>query len=158
MPPSLLIEPYIGNGETLPVDYKLFVFRGPRSFCAGPSRSSDGAPLDRHGSQLGARLAVDARSRPARPIALDQLIAGAERLAQGHEFLRIDCYEVAGKPLFGEVTVYPGSGLLPIVPVSLDQYMGSLWRQAHKDLGAQNGYLQLNGQMAEVGVPLRTSG
>lgn len=69
---------------------------------------------------------------PARPCTLDRLIAGAERLARDHQFLRIDCYEVAGKTLFGEVTVYPGSGLLPVVPASLDRYMGALWRQARE--------------------------
>jgi hypothetical protein len=63
------------------------------------------------------------------------MIAGAERLARDHVFLRIDCYEVDGRPLFGEATVYPGSGLLPVVPASLDRQMGSLWRQAREELG-----------------------
>ena len=134
VPHGLLIEPYIGHGDTLPVDYKLFVFGGRAAFVQ--------VHLDRAAAHRWivmdrdwVRASPPSRDPdPARPAALDRLIAGAERLAQGHQFLRIDCYEVAGEPLFGEVTVYPGSGLLPVVPASLDRQMGLLWRQAREDL------------------------
>ena len=53
------------------------------------------------------------------------MIAGAEALARDHDFLRVDFYEVDGRPLFGELTVYPGSGpAAASVPPALDRRMG----------------------------------
>lgn len=68
--------------------------------------------------------------RPAPPASLDRIVAAAEALAQGHDFLRADFYDVGGRPLFGELTFYPGSGLYPIEPVTLDRAMGEHWRRA----------------------------
>jgi hypothetical protein len=134
VPAGLLIEPYIGRGEALPIDYKLFVFGGRAAFVRvhlGRAASHRWIVMDRNWVRASP-LTCD--PDPVRPSTLDRLIAGAERLAHGHQFLRIDCYEVEGKPLFGEVTVYPGSGLLPVVPATLDQHMGALWRQAREEL------------------------
>ncbi|WP_236698753.1 ATP-grasp fold amidoligase family protein [Sphingomonas sp. Leaf198] len=133
VPPGLLIEPYLGQEEKLPVDYKLFVFGGRVAFVQvhlDRATAHRWIVMDRN----WARASVPTCDPdPACPASLDLLIAGAERLATDYSFLRIDCYEVAGRPLFGEVTVYPGSGLLPVVPASLDRQMGSLWRQADSD-------------------------
>jgi hypothetical protein len=134
VPPGLLIEPYLGQGDTLPVDYKVFVFGGRAAFVQvhlGRATAHRWIVMDRDWVRASPPTPDP---DPARPTTLDRLIAGAERLAQGHQFLRVDCYEVAGKPLFGELTVYPGSGLLPVVPASLDRYMGALWRQARAEL------------------------
>ena len=134
VPPGLLIEPYLGQGEVLPVDYKLFVFGGRATFVqVHLDRATDHRwiVMDRE----WVRASPPTRDPdPVRPATLDRLIAGAERLARDHPFLRVDCYEVAGRPLFGEVTVYPGSGLLPVVPASLDRHMGALWQQAREEL------------------------
>jgi hypothetical protein len=141
VPPGLLIEPYLGQGDELPIDYKLFVFGGRAAFVQVHLERATAhrwIVMDRD----WVRASPPTRDPdPARPSTLDQLISGAERLARGYQFLRIDCYEVAGKPLFGEVTVYPGSGLLPVVPASLDRYMGALWRQARLE-GAASGARQ----------------
>jgi len=42
----------------------------------------------------------------------------------------VDFYEVDGRPLFGEMTFYPGSGLEPFDPPELDLAMGEYWRAA----------------------------
>lgn len=135
MPRGLLVEPYLGRGDVLPIDYKLFVFGGRVAFVqVHLDRATAHRWIVMHRDWT--RASPPTRDPdPVRPVVLDDLIDGAERLAHRHPFLRIDCYEVAGKPLFGEVTVYPGSGLLPVVPASLDRQMGSLWLLARKDLG-----------------------
>lgn len=136
VPPGLLIEPYLGSSDDLPIDYKLFVFGGRVAFVQVHLERATAhrwIVMDRD----WVRASPPTRDPdPDRPSALARLIAGAERLGRGHEFLRIDCYEVAGNPLFGEVTVYPGSGLLPVVPASLDRNMGALWQQARDELHA----------------------
>ena len=130
IPRGLLVEPFIGSGDVLPTDYKLFVFGGRAAFVQ--------VHLDRASAHRWIVMDLDWRRvspsthdpDPARPVSLPAMIAGAELLARDHDFLRVDLYEVAGRPRFGEITVYPGSGLLPVVPASLDRRMGELWRQA----------------------------
>ena len=51
-------------------------------------------------------------------------------LGQGHDFVRVDFYDVLGQPLFGENCLYPGSGLDPFDPVGLDDILGEKWRAA----------------------------
>lgn len=134
VPAGLLIEPYLGQGAVLPVDYKLFVFGGRAAFV---QVHLDRATAHRWIVMDRDWIRVSPPTRdpdPLRPATLQRLIAGAERLARDYEFLRIDCYEVAGRPLFGEITVYPGSGLLPVKPASLDRHMGEIWRQARERL------------------------
>lgn len=128
VPRGLLIEPFIGSGRILPVDYKVFVFGGRATHVQ--------AHLDRghrhrwivHDRDWRA-IAADAPAVP-RPSALSAMIAGAEELGRGFEFVRVDFYQPGSAPLFGEMTFYPGSGLCPLDPPALDAEMGSLWLRA----------------------------
>ena len=58
---------------------------------------------------------------------LARILDSAEKVAAGFDFARIDFYEIAGEPKFGEVTFYPGSGLDPFEPRELDSTIGALW-------------------------------
>ena len=57
---------------------------------------------------------------PAPPASLVRLLAAAETLAARFDFVRVDFYEIGGRPLFGEMTFYPGSGVDRFNPVALD--------------------------------------
>ncbi len=130
MPRGLLIEPYIGEGAVLPIDYKIFVFGGRAAFVqVHLDRATDHRwiVMDRDWRRVSP---ASADPDPVRPATLDAMIAAAQTLAGGRDFLRVDLYEVGGRPLFGELTLYPGSGLLPVVPPSLDRQMGELWSRA----------------------------
>jgi len=130
VPRGLIVEPYIGSSHILPIDYKCFVFGGRVEFVQ--------VHLDRASAHRW--VVMDRRWRrvspdtsdpdPIAPATLDRIIIAAETLAANYDFLRADFYEVDGVPLFGELTVYPGSGLLPVVPPSLDRQMGEFWRAA----------------------------
>lgn len=134
IPRGLLVEPYLGQGPVLPLDYKCFVFGGRVEFVQ--------VHLERATAHRW--IVMDRRWRrvspatrdpdPIRPVTLTRIIAAAEELARGHDFLRTDFYEVAGRPLFGEITLYPGSGLDPVVPPALDHAMGDHWRRARASL------------------------
>ena len=63
----------------------------------------------------------------AAPSSLAAMLAAAERLARDQDFMRVDFYEVDGQPLFGEFCLYPGSGLDPFDPPSLDSWLGAQW-------------------------------
>ncbi|MCM1022351.1 MAG: hypothetical protein NC343_08520 [Muribaculum sp.] len=45
------------------------------------------------------------------PSHFEQMVENATTLSAGHEFLRVDLYNVAGKILFGELTFFPASGM-----------------------------------------------
>jgi len=130
--PGLIVEPLIGEDDALPNDYKLYVFNG----CAEviqvhTDRLGDHrwVQYDRHWT----RLSTGPEATP--PATLRAMIAAAEALGQGHDFLRIDFYDTPRQPLFGEYCLYPGSGLDPFEPVALDEHLGAKWRDARAALG-----------------------
>lgn len=130
IPLGLLVEPFVGDGPELPLDYKLFVFGGRVRFIQ--------VHLDRAGDHRWIVFDLDwRRVSPAtadgdlpRPVSLGRMIEAAETLGAGFAFVRTDFYEVAGRPLFGELTFYPGSGLERVEPLALDVAMGAWWNAA----------------------------
>ncbi|WP_332802681.1 ATP-grasp fold amidoligase family protein [Sphingomonas sp. RT2P30] len=125
---GVLVEPFVGDGATLPIDYKCYVFHGRVAAVQ--------VHLDReHGHRwmlfdpTWRRLSSPtAEPDPAPPAALDRMIAGAETLARGFDFVRVDFYDTGTTPRFSEMTFYPGSGLDPFDPPVLDDALGQLWR------------------------------
>lgn len=63
----------------------------------------------------------------ARPRHLEEILAAAEALAVGFPFVRVDFYDLASGPRFGEITFTPGAGLERFEPESVDLQFGSLW-------------------------------
>ena len=132
VPRGLLVEPLIGDGNALPLDYKFCVFGGRVAFGqVHLDRATDHRWIvfDRDWCRVSPPTA---EPDPPPPATLARMIAAAELLARGHDFMRVDFYEIDGRPRFGEFTVYPGSGLLPVLPPALDRRMGELWRRAHE--------------------------
>lgn len=130
IPRGLLVEPFIGEGHQLPIDYKFYVFAGRVEYVQ--------VHLDRAGRHRWILMDRDWRrvsslttdSDPLPPSQLAQMIKAAEELSQDFDFVRVDLYEVGGHPYFGEMTFYPGSGLDRFDPVSLDGIIGSHWIRA----------------------------
>lgn len=128
IPRGVLIEPFVGVGHRLPIDYKFYVFGGRASHVQ--------AHLDRgiaHRWVMHDREwtpVTNSAPRIARPSALRDMIAAAEEMARGFDFARVDLYQPAAQPLFGEISFYPGSGLDRFDPPGLDAELGALWLQA----------------------------
>ncbi len=127
---GLLVEPFVGSDGKLPMDYKLYVFGGRVEFIQvhiDREHHHRWIVLDRHWRRVSAPT-VD--SDPAQPHSLGEMIRAAETLGAAFDFVRSDFYEIDRKPLFGELTFYPGSGLDRFNPISLDQEMGAFWLTA----------------------------
>ncbi|WP_230534502.1 ATP-grasp fold amidoligase family protein [Microvirga roseola] len=62
-----------------------------------------------------------------RPDNLRQMLAAAEVLSEGFNFVRVDLYSVEGRIYFGEMTFTPGAGGLRFNPVEMDEMWGSLF-------------------------------
>ena len=126
--PGLIVEPFLITPEPLPLDYKIYVFGG-RAAMVQLHEGRGGH--DHRWSQFDLDwrpLSRQTSRRPA-PASLGGMLAAAEQLGAGHDFLRVDFYEVGGRPLFGEFALYPGSGLDPFDPVDLDHWLGNLWSE-----------------------------
>ncbi len=131
VPRGFIVEPYLGDRATLPVDYKIYVFGGHAAFVqVHVDRGKDHRWIvfDRHWNQ---RSKLDEAPLPA-PLNLDRLLANAERIASPFDFARVDFYEIDGVPKFGEVTFYPGSGLDRFDPPELDLEIGQHWLLARE--------------------------
>ncbi|MES2337549.1 MAG: ATP-grasp fold amidoligase family protein [Pseudomonadota bacterium] len=125
---GLLVEPFVGVGDDLPVDYKFYVFGGRVAFVQvhlDRARRHRWILLDRDWTRLSGR--GDA-ALPDVPSQLPAMIVAAETLGRGFDFVRVDLYQPADRPLFGEMTFYPGSGLDPFDPPELDLVIGARWR------------------------------
>lgn len=122
---SLLVEPYLGPARGLPLDYKFYVFGGQAVMIQLHEGRGGVHRWSRY--DLGWRPLSTGASPAPPPASLAEMIAAAEFLAHGRDFVRVDFYEVAGRPLFGEFCLFPGSGLDPFDPVELDDWLGDQW-------------------------------
>lgn len=126
---GLLVEPFVGTDGVLPVDFKLYVFAGRVEFIQVHLKREKGHRwiiFDKHWR----RVSTPSLDNPPPPASLPAMIEAAEELARDIHFTRIDFYEIQGRPKFGEMTFYPGSGLDPFDPVALDAVMGRMWLRA----------------------------
>lgn len=124
---GIIVEAFIGDGAALPIDYKLYVFHGRVAFIqVHLGREDDHRWLifDRDWRRVSS---ATAEPDPSPPASLERMIEGAEILSRGFDFVRVDLYDAGGRPRFGEMTFYPGSGLDRFDPPELDRVMGALW-------------------------------
>ncbi len=138
VPRRILVEPFLGPADytvlRLPIDYKLFVFSGRVHYiqvdtdrATNHKRTFFDRAWRRQSFTYGFPMDTRVLNKPR---SLDQMIEAAEHLGREFSFVRIDLYEINGKPKFGEFTFLPNSGLLPFSPASYDDILGALWTTA----------------------------
>lgn len=128
--PVLLVEEFVGGDDEVPPDYKVYVFDGvPRLVQVHTNRFVE------HQSRV---YTPRWEPRPwatgyppgpglPRPGRMDDMLKAAAALAEGFDMLRVDFYEDDGVLWFGELTPYPGSGMLAIDP-EMDDVLGRWWQ------------------------------
>jgi teichuronopeptide biosynthesis TupA-like protein len=134
-PRQLLVEPLIGDGLTLPVDYKLMVFHGTVHHVGvttgrgTPHKRTDIFDPDWNWLPVS-RVSYPERQRldiPP-PKQLAAMLTAATTLAAPFGFARADFYDGAEHPFFGEMTFYPSAGYDPYTPPEYERLLGDLWR------------------------------
>ncbi len=130
--PRLLVEPFIGDGGALPVDYKFWTFGGKVRFIqVDTDREHDHKRVmfDTAWRRLPFTVLYpsDPRAIP-KPKSLDRMIEAAEALAEDFAFVRVDLYDAGDHPKFGEMSFYPESGFGPFTPSEWDIKAGRLWQ------------------------------
>lgn len=129
--PCFILEEWIGDGDLVPEDYKLFVFDGSvKMIQVDTDRFVDHkiALYDRNWTRVdaGKNLWLQAQDSP-KPVALELMISIAEDIGRGYDFMRIDLFATRSGIYFGETTPYPGGGLSPFDPIEFDLRLGKQW-------------------------------
>ena len=128
--PQVLVEPHIGSADSLPLDYKFFVFAGRVEYIHVHTDRQKGHKsvfFNRDWQQQPFMLEYPLETREIeRPAHLTEMISAAETLAADISFVRVDLYDVE-RPLFGEMTFYPGSGYDRFAPRIWDSRFGEMW-------------------------------
>ncbi len=135
VPRKIIGEQYLSEpGKESLTDYKLMCFHGKVKciFTCTNRHSMEGLrvtffdtawnrlPFQRH-------YPADSQEIP-KPASYETMVMLAEKLAENIPFARIDFYEIAGRPYFGEITFFPGGGFEEFTPESADYELGE-WLQ-----------------------------
>lgn len=139
--PRIVCEPIIsGNdqhGRGLD-DYKFFCFNGHVKMMwidYDRFQIHKRVLFDRAGNRLDVRCTYPSPEDFEYPRkAFETLLPIAETIAQGFPHSRVDLYYVNGKPYFGEITFYSGSGYEPFDSDAYDYQLGEQFQLPNKYL------------------------
>lgn len=116
--PQIIIEKYIGDENSLPVEYKIHVFNGVAKYLYVVTGRGvdirynnyyiDWTPFD--GAQFNGWKKTNYELE--KPANYDKMIEIAELLAKPFPFVRVDLYNINGVIYFGEMTFTPAKGTL----------------------------------------------
>ena len=128
--PQIIVEDFIGDPSSLPIEYKIHVFNGKaKNLYVVSGRGVDirydqlyidWTPFDE--SQFNGWKKSD--KTPAKPACFDEMVRIAEALCKPFPFVRCDLYEINGKIYFSEMTFTPAKGTLILDDDSADNKMG----------------------------------
>lgn len=132
VPARVMVEELIpGIGTALPTDYKCLVFDGVcKLFYVVDGRFGDHriAVFLADGTPAPAGLLHPRpQTMPALAPNWREVIAAAEELGRGLDFVRVDLYPTDGGYAFGEMTVYHDAGHNGWDPPEYDREVGSWW-------------------------------
>ncbi|HSL50865.1 MAG TPA: ATP-grasp fold amidoligase family protein [Candidatus Deferrimicrobiaceae bacterium] len=75
----------------------------------------------------------------ARPGNFDEMVECARRLSADWPFVRVDLYEVDGRTVFSELTLYPAAGMSHFIPEEYDRYWGDALQLPRSEWGWRGG-------------------
>lgn len=131
--PRIIAEEYLEQEDGgAPWDYKVLCFGGKAKlievhagrFSDAHSQTFYDPEWNQTSISQGGKETITKIPIP-KPICLEELIEKSEVLAQGMRHVRVDWYNIKDKLLFGEITLYDGSGLEPFTTYEDDLLLGS---------------------------------
>lgn len=114
--PKILAEEYLEQSiekDSLPYDYKFFCYKGvPRYVLYYEGRSLNGHITPNMLFDMEWNEISEAVNRPINhkvnpPISFEEMKQCVKQLCSGFDFVRVDFYEINGRPVFGEMTFTP---------------------------------------------------
>lgn len=126
----------VDNPDEDMIDYKFYCFNGKPQFCQVIGGRHTQETIDfydmnwQHQEFIGLiglnTKAVNSSFIQCRPRHFDKMKEIAHILSQGIAFSRIDLYDTIERPYFGEITLYPFSGLGEMRPFHYNLLLGEM--------------------------------
>lgn len=115
--PRLIIEKYLSNNDSKSlIDYKFHCFNGKVESCLVCADRVNGKAVkslyDLNWNVLPESVVKHYRNSPIipRPKSLEKMIEYSQVLSAGFPYVRVDWYEIDGRPIFSELTFTPAGG------------------------------------------------
>lgn len=127
---AILCEEYLGDGKSdYLLDYKVHCFGGKPRFvliCSGRAQhSADYDYYDLDWNKLPYSTTKDTDFE--KPESFETMIRISKEIAADFPFVRVDFYEIDGKPLIGELTFVPAGGLDKTLTPKADIEIGRMF-------------------------------
>ena len=134
--PRIIAEKFMSdenaeNPERGLVDYKFYCFEGAPQFAYVSDGLEDHSTANINFVTMEWEKAPFRRldfkefdKLPKKPEHFEKMVELSKLLSENIHFVRVDFYEINGKVYFGELTFFPGSGLVDISPKEWDAEIG----------------------------------
>ena len=130
VPHRYIAEEYMvdESGDELK-DYKFFCFDGkPQFLFVATGRQKNDTRFDFYDTDFNHIPVINGHPNsdvfPTKPQNFTEMLEVARKLSQGIPHVRIDLYNIKGKVLFGEMTFFHWSGMMPFEPIEWDYIFG----------------------------------
>ena len=130
---KIFAEQFMAEDDTELIDYKFYCFNGEPTYCQVIRDRNVKETIDFYDMDwnlmpfVGLNPKCDNGPWPLpKPECLDKMINISKILSKNIPFARIDLYNFANHPFFGEITLYPGGGIGRFKPAEWDVILGSL--------------------------------
>jgi hypothetical protein len=132
--PRLICEKYLKNEEFNElIDYKFYCYHGRPEVLFVCTGRFDAAGVKYNAYDMSWNRIYAYKGKPGsdlvieKPDNLGAMIAVARDLCQNFPFVRVDLYSIKENIIFGELTFYPDSGVIPFTPDQYNYFFGDLF-------------------------------
>lgn len=131
--PRIIAEKYMENSTRGLRDYKFYCFNGKVPYLYISEGLEDHATAnisfltrDWEFAPFGRSDYAPFSELPEKPEKFEKMLKIAEKLSEGHAFLRVDLYEIQGDIYFSELTFSPCSGMMPFTKEEWNNKLGDM--------------------------------
>jgi hypothetical protein len=119
-----MVEELLNVDGEIPPDYKYFCINGQVAFIQFVYSRLSGYQIEVYTPNW--EPLDESPPRPS-PAALSSVLEVAEKLSAGIDFVRVDLYDIKGRVVFGEMTIYPAAGYRSLEPPELFSSLAQDW-------------------------------
>lgn len=134
IPHRLIVEKYLEDRSGELKDYKIFCFNGTPRFIQVDTGRFSGRHVRNFYDMNWNFLPItddvgsDSTLNVQRPESFEIMEEIAKKLSEPFQFVRVDLYEVDGKPIVGELTFFHNGGVSRMEPEEWEYKIGAFWK------------------------------
>ena len=129
VPKRIIAEEYIENNGDLK-DYKIFCFNGVPKICLVCSNRENGLKKTWYDDNWNKLNLTEGGHKSEffieKPKSFEQMKKISSQISKGFAFLRVDFYNINGRPYVGEITFHPNGGYEQFKPEKWNRILGDM--------------------------------